>query len=200
VPEEKILKEAAPGPNAKDSPENPSRLHASYKSAPSTGDDRRSSLRHAISATAEIVEPRSRTRLTGRATDLSMGGCYVDLMSPLEAGTSLHLRLTSEGLVFQCEGQVLYSNPGMGMGVAFTKMPPEHLETLRRWMQLLSGDAPPLEAVGDAAFDFEAQTRPAEPANMRAIISELIILLVRQRVLTDAEAKEFQKKLSSIGG
>ena len=160
--------------------------------------DGRSSPRHTVSLAAEVVEPRSRARLTCRATDLSMGGCYMDMINPFETGTDVHLRLVSGGKAFQAEARVLYATPGMGMGLAFTRMTPAHLEVLSGWMREMGREtapAPPPQHADETGFDFEAQTKPAAAGNLRAIVAEMVTLLARKRILTDAEAAEFHKKL-----
>src|SRR5690348_7000968 len=58
--------------------------------------ERRKGRRFAVSASAELVELRTHTQLTGRASDLGSGGCYIDTVTPFPVGTSLTLNLRSE--------------------------------------------------------------------------------------------------------
>ena len=155
----------------------------------------RGSIRQTVSISAEIFEPSSRSRLAARATDLSMGGCYVDTINPLEVGSDLQLCLTSQNRLFQTEARVLYATRGMGMGLTFTRMAPQHLEILRDWMQELGGGEAGTEVALGTSVDFEAQTKSAETGTLRDIVTELVTLLARKQVLTDPEVEELQKKL-----
>jgi hypothetical protein len=58
--------------------------------------DRRGHPRYPVSASAEVLEARTDTRVTGRATDLGLGGCYVDTLSPFAVGTAVHMRVFTE--------------------------------------------------------------------------------------------------------
>ena len=94
-----------------------------------------------FSALAEVIEPRPRTRLTCRATDLSLGGSYADTISPFAVGTAVLVRLSCEGRSFQTGARVTYALNGMGMGLAFTpEMPAEQAAALHSWIAELSGD------------------------------------------------------------
>ena len=194
MPEEKLLNQAAPGPNAEASAEEPaSRDNTDQRSSA----ERRSSTRYPVSASAEVVEPRSRTRLTGRATDLGPGGCYIDTVSPLPVGTVVHIRLASEGRMLQAQARVLYATPGMGMGLAFTKIDPKCVASLADWLRELSGELMP-EPVPDNEifFDFQTQSESKAAISLREILTELVTLLARKNVLTKSEAVELRKKLS----
>ena len=62
-----------------------------------SGAERRRQVRYLVSATALVIESTSRTRLTGRASDLGLAGCYVDLMSPFPVGSSVLFAARDEG-------------------------------------------------------------------------------------------------------
>lgn len=199
VAEDSFLKQAAPGLKLDDIPDKLIASDIGGDCSQSKPVDGRRSPRHAISASGEVVEPRSRTRLGCRATDLSAGGCYLDMINPFPVGTDVHLRFASDGRIFQTEAHVLYATPGMGMGVAFTKTAPSHQAVLTDWMRALGDDAPLPEATsGD--FDFEAEISPTIAPSVSALVTELVALLARKKLLTDAEAQDFKKKLSQASG
>ncbi len=79
-------------------------------------EDRRQHKRHAFSATAEVVDMVSGTRLPTRAADLNKGGCYLDMMSPLPIGSNVRVRIRSDGDELTCTAVARDSQPGMGMG------------------------------------------------------------------------------------
>ena len=74
--------------------------------------ERRKSGRFAVSASTEVLESRTSTRLNVRVSDLGMGACYIDTVSPVLAGTSLMLSLTSENHNVRAKADVV------GMGLA----------------------------------------------------------------------------------
>ena len=147
-----------------------------------------------MSAAAEILEPRTNTRVTGRATDLGVGGCYVDTMSPFPVNTSVRIRLVSERYSVQGRATVSYSLTSMGMGLAFTEMSHDQAEVLRAWVGEISG-----ELIMDADFDPAPEPKqgkaPAQAAGVRDILSELIGALERKNVLTSKEASALREKL-----
>jgi hypothetical protein len=59
--------------------------------------------------------------LTGIAStkDISAGGLYMNTQAEIPEGSLLTLRLPLEGRDVVCNGEVVYSNPGRGVGVTF---------------------------------------------------------------------------------
>jgi len=102
--------------------------------------ERRRYTRYPFTGTLEAVEPESETKIQGRTTDLSEGGCYVDTLNPFPAQTCVKVRLTKEGRSFESQAKVVYSAVGMGMGLQFEAIDPEQLVTLRKWLHELSGE------------------------------------------------------------
>lgn len=71
--------------------------------------------------------------LTGVAStkDISPGGLYMNTQAELPEGAALTLRIPIEGRDVVCNGEVVYSNPGVGVGVTFQGLSEEdraHLE------------------------------------------------------------------------
>ena len=107
--------------------------------------ERRHHTRYPVSASLEAVELQSKTGFSGRISDLSMGGCYVDTITALAVGATLKIRLTLDGKFFETKARVIASSAGMGMGLMFTETEPEQLETLKVWIRQLSGELLPSE-------------------------------------------------------
>jgi PilZ domain len=63
------------------------------------------------------------------ATDISLGGCYMEMMAPLPIDTDLEIVLTPEDTSLRVRGTVRSSHAGLGMGIAFTSMSPASFET-----------------------------------------------------------------------
>jgi PilZ domain len=102
-------------------------------------DERREHVRFPFTAAVEAVEPQSDIKLRGRTADISSGGCYVDTISPFILGTTIKIRLTKGGVVFEAEATVVLSQVGMGMGIAFRSAAPNQIRNLRQWLNELEG-------------------------------------------------------------
>ena len=65
--------------------------------------------------------------LTGVAgtQDISPGGLYMNTKAEIPEGAVLTLRIPVEGRDIVCNGEVVYSNPGRGVGVNFQGMSDE---------------------------------------------------------------------------
>src|SRR5271165_4118011 len=57
------------------------------------GAEHRRQTRYSFTASAEVFELRSQTRVAGRCSDLSLGGCYVDTLSPFPVGSVVRIRV-----------------------------------------------------------------------------------------------------------
>jgi len=88
----------------------------------SGGRESRGQVRFPFTAAAEIYELHSQTRLTGRCSDLSSGGCYIDTLSPFAVGTTVRVRLERDLHEFEAAAVVAYAHVSMGMGLTFTEM------------------------------------------------------------------------------
>jgi len=85
-------------------------------------------------AAAELTELRSGARLSGRTSELSVGGCYVDALNPFPEGTAVQLRVVRDQGVFETQAKVIYCHPRFGMGLAFSEMTPDQRSLLEGWL------------------------------------------------------------------
>jgi hypothetical protein len=74
--------------------------------------------------------------MTARVTELSLYGCYLDTVNPLPPGTIVSLKIFSDSEYFEARASVVYSNPDLGMGLAFREVKPYFLPVLRDWLML----------------------------------------------------------------
>lgn len=133
------------------------------------------------------------TRLSGRVSDISRGGCYVDTISPFPVDAEVKIRIVKDNLSFVAMGRVLYASNGFGMGLGFTKIEPDKLTILDGWLTELSGESPrELRALDDDLPVRNEATAGSEP---RFVLNELIVTLIRKQVLTEAEGTAMLKKL-----
>ncbi len=150
--------------------------------------ERRERERFAFSAEAEVIEERTGTRLCGRTSDLGEQGCYVDALNPYPVGTSVEVRIRKERKQFQTEGKVLYSHPGLGMGIAFTETTREQRSILEDWMlELNSG-------LGTGSTHTPS-TPPSEPAKKENVaLKRLIVMLIEKGIVTEAEGRSILRE------
>ena len=157
----------------------------------------RKQARYPFSVAADIHDLRSQARISGRCSDLSSGGCYIDTLSPFAAGAYVKIRLERDGREFVATAVVVYAHASMGMGLAFTEMKREHWDVLRSWIAELSGEQPPdpvLAKTGVPAPEPEAPTADTA-ASLRLVLNELIYLLVRKRIITESEASGLLRQM-----
>ncbi|MGH9713176.1 MAG: PilZ domain-containing protein [Candidatus Acidiferrales bacterium] len=113
-------------------------LHPMEIKAGSRFAERRSTPRYALIATAEIVEPVGNIRLSGRTSEIGLGGCYVDVLNTLPKGTVIELSIQRDIGVLKTWGRVVYAQENMGMGVQFFDISPEQQTLLKSWLADLS--------------------------------------------------------------
>src|SRR5712664_2690280 len=100
--------------------------------------ERRRSARYRFIADTEITEITSNKRLGGRSSDLSMGGCYLDMLNPSPEGTRIRITVNHARASFTALGKVVFVFPNVGMGVVFTNVEEDQLAVLRKWLSDLS--------------------------------------------------------------
>ena len=101
--------------------------------------EKRRTPRYMFFASAELIEEKSEVRVASRVSELSLYGCYLDMMNPFPTDTPIRLRIwTEENIVFQSKGKVIYSQPNMGAGVAFVDVQPKDQTVLEGWLKVLA--------------------------------------------------------------
>jgi len=71
-------------------------------------------------------------------TDLSLGGCYLEISSPFPASSRVTLSMRAGGIEVRVQGIVQVMHPDKGMGVQFTQNTPEHRAALERFLGVLT--------------------------------------------------------------
>jgi c-di-GMP-binding flagellar brake protein YcgR len=100
--------------------------------------ERRRAPRYPIIADAEVTEIESETKLSARTSDLSAGGCFLDMLNPSPEGTEIAVRISHADTTFTARGRVVFLFPNMGMGVMFTSVPASQQAVLEKWLAELS--------------------------------------------------------------
>jgi hypothetical protein len=159
--------------------------------------ERRRHARYPFTATVEAVESKSQTRIQGRTSDLSRGGCYVDTITSFPAGSVVKMRLTKEMRSFEAQAEVVYSLVGLGMGVKFTDADPEQLRTAEKWVREVSGELMPEPELPRPSDQSCAQGKTGNEES--DVLNELVMELMRQRVLSSANCEAMLQKLNRTG-
>lgn len=103
--------------------------------------DRRRHPRFPIIADAQVIEVANNTKLSAKTSDLSAGGCFLDMLNPSPEGTEIVVRITHGDISFTARGKVVFVFPNMGMGVMFTDVPASQHAILQKWLAELSSGA-----------------------------------------------------------
>src|SRR3984885_3509717 len=82
----------------------------------------------------EKEDPPVRCQLT----DLSLGGCYLEISSPFPVSTRVTLSMRAGGVELRTEGVVRIMHADKGMGVEFTQTTAEHRALLEKFLRLLT--------------------------------------------------------------
>ena len=100
--------------------------------------ERRRAPRYPFIAEAEVIETASDTKLGAKTSDLSIGGCFLDMINPSPVGTEIRVRISHADITFTAFGRVVFILPPMGMGVVFTNVEDNQLAILQKWLSELS--------------------------------------------------------------
>jgi hypothetical protein len=168
-------------------------VNAPLSTATTFPPEHRRHTRFPLTAFVEALEPKSDVQISGRSSDVSLGGCYVDTLNPFPEGTVIRIRLTKENLSFEANAKVAFSQIGMGMGVAFVSAERDQFQIYERWINELSGNASPAPNVLSRQQGNGDGTDLHE--ELSYVLNELVIALMRRGILTEAEGKGMLKRL-----
>ncbi|HEY2351526.1 MAG TPA: PilZ domain-containing protein [Candidatus Acidoferrum sp.] len=83
-------------------------------------------------ASAEITADG--TVEVANVTELSRYGCFVQTPTPLATGTSLAVKIMNQGQIFAATAMVVYTQPDIGMGIAFREVKSLFQGLLEDWL------------------------------------------------------------------
>jgi hypothetical protein len=145
--------------------------------------ERRGTSRHMFTAAAEVIELQSGARFSTRTTDLGPGGCFVDTTCPFPAGSIVRVTLQKSKTTFQTGGTVVYSQHGLGMGIAFDDHDDSQRVALAEWLREITGETPVLPEV----VRMPQPTTGAFRGPEWTAIVRLVRLMITRGILTEAE-------------
>ena len=106
-------------------------------------DNRRAQKRYACRLGAEVYRTGTSVPNHCCLTDLSSGGCYLEVPLPFPINSSVEILVRTYEMKLRLRGQVLASHPGYGMGVAFELKTKEELETVRKLTDYVAATTEP---------------------------------------------------------
>ena len=100
--------------------------------------DRRAYPRLELQVQIELREEGSDVPLRLQTTDLSKGGCYVQMMMTLAVGTWVRATLWLDDSPVRVRARVVTSHPQFGNGLMFTEFEGSGKQLLERYLDAMS--------------------------------------------------------------
>jgi hypothetical protein len=97
-------------------------------------EERRKAPRYGMVAIVELTDPEDSKLVSGRVTQISRTGCYVESPKTLPVGTLLKVIIFRDQRTFVAKANVIHVQEQVGMGVAFLEPAQDQLAILDRWL------------------------------------------------------------------
>ena len=154
------------------------------------GKERRQFPRRVCALEGELTADGYSVGIPVKITDISLGGCYIEMFSPLPKNSLVELSLKLDG-VLHVSGKVRSSQTGFGMGIAFTSMSPDDFEKLKTFAPTapnapasakLTSLSPSQHVARSAGPEFHLDHSSLAPEALEALVR----VLCRKGLLTTA--------------
>jgi c-di-GMP-binding flagellar brake protein YcgR len=126
-------------------------------------------------------------------TDLSLGGCYLEISSPFPVSSRVVLSMRAAGVEVRAQGVVRVMHPDKGMGVEFTQATPEHRAALERFLGVLSENRALLPELLVEPEGLESESHPPKPASADSD-DPLLQLFYGEPIATEAFYEALRKQ------
>jgi DNA-binding NarL/FixJ family response regulator len=120
-----------------------SRRDEAQRSDTEDRDNRRSQTRYACRIGAEVYRTGTSVPNHCCLTDLSSGGCYLEVSLPFPSGSSVEIVVRTHEMKLRLRGLVQASHPGYGMGIAFELKTREEQENVRKLNDFVAASTEP---------------------------------------------------------
>jgi len=100
--------------------------------------NRRTQSRHACRLGADVFRMGAPVPHRCSVSDISSGGCYVEMPTPFPNGTHVEIVVRTQDLKLRVQGVVQSVHPGFGMGVKLALKTAEHHDHLQTLIRLLA--------------------------------------------------------------
>src|SRR5579863_5560727 len=138
---------------------------------------------------AEQDDPPIRCQLT----DLSLGGCYLEIASPFPASSRVALSMRAAGVEVRVPGIVRVMHPEKGMGVEFTQNTMEHRAALEKFLGVLTENRSLMPELLVQAEGLETETTSHKPL-ATDVEDPLLQLFYSEPLTTEAFHEALQKQ------
>jgi PilZ domain len=102
--------------------------------------EQRRTPRYTFIASAELIEQKTEVRIATRVSELSLHGCYLDMMNPFPQDTLVLVKIFAGEDFFQAKAKIIYVQPNLGAGLSFLEIEPQPLAVIQRWLDTLQKD------------------------------------------------------------
>jgi hypothetical protein len=99
----------------------------------------RTAARDPFIAMAEITDEEENARTSSQVSDLSLNGCYVELINPFPHGTNVLIDIYTETESLEARATVARFEPKQGMGLTFDEISPHFASVLSKWLRQAKG-------------------------------------------------------------
>jgi hypothetical protein len=96
--------------------------------------EQRRTPRYTFIASAELIEQKTEVRIATRVSELSLHGCYLDMMNPFPKDTLVLVKIFAGEDFFHAKAKIVYVQPNLGCGVSFLEVESQPLAVLGRWL------------------------------------------------------------------
>jgi hypothetical protein len=96
--------------------------------------DRRLHARYPLQVQVELREEGADFPMRLETTDLSRGGCYVQLLMPLSVGIRVRVTLWLDNYSIVIQGRVVTRHPQFGNGIMFVEFEGEAEQLLKQYL------------------------------------------------------------------
>ena len=105
-------------------------------------DNRRGQTRYACRLGAEVFQAGSSVRNYCHLSDLSPGGCYLEMPLVFEQGSAVEITVRTHEMKLRLSGEVKASHPGYGMGISFQLNTKEERHGVQQLIDFVAATAP----------------------------------------------------------
>lgn len=99
--------------------------------------NRRGQSRHTCRLSADVYRMGIQVPTRCSLTDISSGGCYVEMTTPFQPGIRVEIIVRTENLKLRTQGVVQSTHPGFGMGVQLSLKTAEDHDQVQSLIRLL---------------------------------------------------------------
>ena len=156
--------------------------------------ERRIFPRYSIVGTAELWEQGYSFSNRGTVTDISMSGCYVQMLNPMTIGQKLRFRLTLGKTSFEGDAIVVNQHPSLGMGIDFENLTAEQQKNLNACIQYAQERQAGQEVTLEEKPESEAEMKAGRAA---AIASKMQEWFRDHDLMTRDEFRKLVERISS---